>query len=107
MSTLGIYPEELVRENFYFWWPGRTKMQRIYERIFKSFNGDHKYLRCPYLKYNNFDIMSSSIMLYKVDPVCAKTVKSKPTVKYSGFITYSNIIYFSGIWLDKCYYIIN
>ena len=50
--------------------------------------------------------MSSSIMLYKVDPVCAKTVKSKPTVKYSGFITYSNTIYFSGIWLDNSVYII-
>ena len=33
-STIGLYPEYLDTENFYFQWPGRTKMQHIYQRIF-------------------------------------------------------------------------
>ena len=36
ISTIGIYPEDIVPENFYFWWPAITKMQRICQRIFKE-----------------------------------------------------------------------
>ena len=50
--------------------------------------------------------MQSAIELDKVDLVCAETVKSKPTVNYSGFITYSNTIDFSGKWFDNSGYII-
>ena len=50
--------------------------------------------------------MSSDIALDKVDLVCAETVKAKPTVNDSGVITYSNTIYFSGIWLDNSGYLI-
>ena len=46
-STLGIYPEELDPEIFYFQWPVRTKMQRLYQNILKEGNGDHNFLRCP------------------------------------------------------------
>ena len=38
--------------------------------------------------------------------VCAEIVKAKPTGNYSGFITYSNTIYFSDTWLDKTGYLI-
>ena len=50
--------------------------------------------------------MCSAITLDKVDLVCAETIKNKPTGNHSGFITYSNKIYFSGIWLYNSGYII-
>ena len=34
-STLGIYPEDIFAEIFYFQLPARTKMQRIYHNLFK------------------------------------------------------------------------
>ena len=64
-------------------------------------NGDKKYLRFPYIWDNNFEVMSSEIALYNFDLKCAETVKSKPTRNGSVFITYSNTIYFSVIWLDN------
>ena len=67
MSTLGLYYEELVSENFYFKWTTRTKMKRFYQKILKEGNGDKKYLRCPDLRYNNFEVICSVIALYKVD----------------------------------------
>ena len=42
--------------------------------------------------------MSLDITLDKVDLVRAKTFKSKPTGNYSTFITYSNKMYFPGIY---------
>ena len=50
--------------------------------------------------------MRSVIALYKVYLACSETDKSKPTGNGSGFITYSSMIYFSGIWLDKSGYLI-
>ena len=38
--------------------------------------------------------------------MCSKTVEAKPTVNDSVFITYSNTIYSSGIWLDISGYLI-
>ena len=71
MYTIGLYPGELVPENFYFLWPSRTKMQRIYKRLLKEGNGYHKYLRCSDLQDKNFEILRSAILLDKVDLVCA------------------------------------
>ena len=50
--------------------------------------------------------MYSDILLYKVDLVCAESVKAKPTINYSGLITYPNTIFFSGIWLGNSGYLI-
>ena len=97
MSTLGLYPEELVQENLYFQWPSRTKIQCMYKRLLKEVNGDHKYLRCTYIQDNNFDLLRSEIALDKFDLECAETVKYKPTVNDSCFITYSNTFNFSFI----------
>ena len=58
-------------------------------------------LRCIDLQYNNFEVMRSSITLDKEDLVCIETVKAKPTVNDSGFITYSTTIYIYGIWIDN------
>ena len=33
MSTIGIYPGDIVPEVFYFWRPVRTKMQRMYQNF--------------------------------------------------------------------------
>ena len=77
MSTLGLYTEELVSENFYFQWPSRTKMQHLYQNILKESNGDHKYLRCPDIRDNNFEVMRPAITLDKVDQNCAETVEKK------------------------------
>ena len=37
-------PEEIVSENLRFQWPTKTKMQCMYQNIWKEGNGDHKYL---------------------------------------------------------------
>ena len=36
MYTIGLYPEDLFPENFYFQWPVRTKMKRICQRLLKE-----------------------------------------------------------------------
>ena len=64
------------------------------KNFFKEFNGDQKYIRCPDLRDNNFEVMHSAITFYKVDLTCAETVKYKPTGNDSGFITYSNKTHF-------------
>ena len=43
ISTLGLYPEELVPENYDLWWPVRSKIQHIYQSLLKEVNCDHKY----------------------------------------------------------------
>ena len=51
-------------------------MQRMYKNILKDGNGDHKYLRCPYPQYENFEVLCSVIALNEVDLVCAETVRA-------------------------------
>ena len=97
MSTLGLYPKELVPDHLYFQWPDRTKTQHMCQKILKEGDGYHNYLRFPDLRDNNFDVMHSEIALDNVYLVCAETFKYKPTGNYSGFITYSNTLFFAGI----------
>ena len=78
----------------------------MYQKLLKEGNGDHKYLRCRYLQYKNFEVMSSAIALDKIDLDCAENVKAKPTGDYSGFITYSNTMIFCGKLLYNSGYII-
>ena len=80
-------------------------MQRLYQRIFKVGSGDHKFLRCPYLQDNNFEVLCSSIALDKVGVERAGNIKSKPNGNGSSFITYSNKKK-SGIYLDNSGYLI-
>ena len=42
MFNLGLYPGDIATENIYFQWPGRTKTQRIYQRLLKEGNDNHK-----------------------------------------------------------------
>ena len=46
---------------------------------------------------------------YRIRSTFAYTYKfiENPTSNNSDFITYSNKIYFSGLWLDNCGYLIN
>ena len=76
-------------------------MRHIYQKFLKEGNAYHMDLRCIDLQYNNFEVMRSSITLDKEDLVCIETVKAKPTVNDSGFITYSTTIYIYGIWIDN------
>ena len=99
LSTLGRYPEEIGQENIYFQWPARTKHQRMYQRFLKEGNGDHSILRCPDLQDSNFEVLSSTIELYKVNLEFAESVKDKPTRDDSGLIIYSNTINFAIKWL--------
>ena len=71
ISTLGIYPEEIVPENFHFQSPSRTKVQHVYQKILKEGNGDHNYLRLIEVQDKNFDVLRSEIVLDKFDLVCA------------------------------------
>ena len=96
MSILGLYPQDLKTDNFYFQRPGRIKRQCFYQKLLKEGNCDQKYLICLDLRDNKFEVLFSAITLDKVDPECAETVKDKPTRKDSGLITYSNTINISG-----------
>ena len=78
MSNIELYLKELVWENYYFWCPVRTKMQCKYQNLLKEVNGNHKYLRCTYLRHNNFEVLHLAIKFYKIDLVCSETVKYKP-----------------------------
>ena len=81
-------------------------MQHFYQDILKEGNDDQKFWRCRDLWDKNFEVLHSAMSLYKVDLECAETVKDKPSGINSGFITYSNTIKFSGIWLDNSIYLI-
>ena len=87
MSNIGLYPEELNLSV-------KTKMKRIYQRFLKQLNGDKNYLRCSYLRDNNFEILCVVIALDKLYHAYADTVREKLTINYEGSITYSNTIYF-------------
>ena len=63
MSTILTFPEDIDPENIFFQWPDRAKNWHIYQRIFKEGNGDHKYLWCPDVGDNNFDVLRTSIAL--------------------------------------------
>ena len=56
ISDQVLYPEELVLGNFYFKCPGRTKIQQMYQKFLKEDYGYQKYLRCPDLLDNNFEV---------------------------------------------------
>ena len=38
MSTPGIYPEDIDLKIFYFQLPARTKIQHVYQNLFKEVN---------------------------------------------------------------------
>ena len=101
MSTPELYPEDLDPENFYFQWSSRNNMKRMYRQLLNEGNSEQKYLRCPDLWDNNFEVLRSSIALDKVDIECANIVKPEPTRNDSGFINYSDTIHFYGIWLNN------
>ena len=67
ISTLGLYPEEIVSKHFFFQWPARTKILCMYQNMFKEVNGDQRYLIFPDLLYNNFEVLGSEIPLDKAD----------------------------------------
>ena len=79
----------------------------MYQNVLKESNDDYMYLRRPYLRDNKFGVMSSAIVLDKIDIDCTENIKAEPTVDDSGFIIYSNTIKFSGKWLDNSGYLIN
>ena len=60
---------------------------------------------CPDLWDRNFQVVCSEISLYKVDLKCVETVKSKPSVDYSGLLP-TQTQSFSSIWLDNNDYLI-
>ena len=60
----------------------------MYQKFVKEGNGDQKFLMCPDLRDNNFEVLSSSITQDKTDPELAENVESKPAVNGSGCITY-------------------
>ena len=66
----------------------------MYQKFFTEDNNNHKFLRCPDLRDNNFEFLSLAITLDKINLECAENVKAKPTGKDSGFITYSNTTHF-------------
>ena len=52
-----------------------TKMQRLYYNFLKEGNSDHKFLRCPDLWDNNFDVLRSAIALDKSTFILQKLLK--------------------------------
>ena len=86
MVSLGFFSEEIDPDNFIFHWPGRTKMQQIRQSILKEGNVNHRYLMCPELWSNNFEVIVAAISLNKVDLGCKDILIAKHTSDYSGFI---------------------
>ena len=70
-SSVRQYTEEFDPKIFYFQWPARTKMQRMYQKLSKEENYNHKFLRCPYLRVNNFEVLRLAIALNKDELECA------------------------------------
>ena len=68
----------------------------MYQQFFKEVNFYHQFLRCLDLRDKNFEVLHSSIALYKVDLEYTETVKAKPTGNDSVFIAYSNTINFAS-----------
>ena len=66
----------------------------MHQKLLKDGNCDQKYLRCPELRGNNFEVLRSAIILGKVDLECVETVNAKPTGNNLGFTTTSNTINF-------------
>ena len=60
----------------------------MYHIILKEGYGNNNYLKCPDILYDNFMVLNSLIALDKLDLVCEKLLKNKPTSNDSGFITY-------------------
>ena len=79
ISTLALYPEYILQENFYFQWPSISKIQDMYQKLLKGVNGNHKYLRCPDPRENYFEVMRPSIALINVDLLSEETFRAKPT----------------------------
>ena len=48
----------------------------MYQNLLKVSNSDNKYLMCPDLWENKFEVMRSKIALDKIDLECAETVKA-------------------------------
>ena len=70
-------------------------MQLIYQNFSKEGNGDDKLIRYPDLQ-----------ALDKFDLERADTIKAKPTLNDSGFITYSNTIKLSIKFFESSGYLI-
>ena len=62
---------------------------------------------CPYVWDKKFVVLCSSITLDKVNLFCADKFRTKPTGNDAGFITHSSTIYYYGLCLDSCVYLIN
>ena len=80
--------KNFTQKNFYFKWPSRTKIQRMYQFFSKKVMTITHFLRCPDLQDNNFEVMCTSIALDNIDLECAETIKAKSTGNDSVFITY-------------------
>ena len=87
-------------ECFLFQWPVRTKIHHIYQIVLKERNGDHKYLRCTYLWYNNYEVLCIYTTFDKANLVCTDTLKSiltemmqvlLPTKAQIFFLVYAQI----------------
>ena len=78
----------------------------MYNKLFKEGNGYHKFLMCPDLRDNNFEVLCSVITLDEINLYCAENVKTKFTGNNSVFITYSNKINLVSEWLDNTDFIL-
>ena len=87
ISTLGLYPEDIISEILCFQWPSETKMQSLYQNILEKGNGYQKCSRWPDLLENNFAVLRSATAFNKADLEGVETVKAKHTLNDSGFIT--------------------
>ena len=61
MTIIGPYPEDIDPKHFLFKWIGNTQIQHIYQSILKELNGNHKYLRCTGILYENSEVLHTSI----------------------------------------------
>ena len=65
ISSLKLYPGEVDPEHLLFQCHDSTKLQQYYLRFLKKVNSDHKYLKCPYIWYRNFELLRTSLAFEK------------------------------------------
>ena len=78
MIILVIFPEELDTYNLFILWPERTKMQHVCQSLIKKVDSEHKYLRFPDLKHNNFEGICAAISSDNIDLVREEILRANP-----------------------------
>ena len=106
LYTLGLYPEELGPEKYYFQWPVRTKIQCMYQKFLKEGNGDNSFYCVQIFDTTTFRFCVQKCHWIKPTLNVHKMLKLNLRYMIQVFVTYSNTINFASTFLDNSGYLI-